>query len=91
MIINALLNLILLLLSGVFNALELDLPTWQVVVLNITEFIGYIAAGCRVVAAYTDFSYLLVLLGLSVLVSAFYNGYKLIRWILRKIPFINIS
>lgn len=91
MLIYLLLQVVLWLVNFAFEALEFDLPTWQQVVLLITEFIEYIGAGCKILATYTDFQYLLVLFGLSILVATFHNLYKVLRWIIRKIPFINIS
>lgn len=87
MIINALLSFLLWLLDLVLPELDFE----DVVILRLTELATYITSGIKILAAYTDFEYLLVLLGLSILVSAFFNAYKLIRWIIRKIPFINIS
>ena len=91
MIIYALLQLVLSLLDLVLGSLDFELSTWEIVVSNITFFVAKIASGCRILAAYTDFDYLLILLGLSIAVATFYNLYRLIRWILRKIPFINVS
>lgn len=91
MLIYLLLQVVLWLVNFAFEALEFDLPTWQQVVLRITEFITYLASGCKILATYTDFEYLLILLSLSMLVATFHGLYKVLRWIIRKIPFINIS
>lgn len=91
MIVNALLDFVVWIFSNVIlEGIELfDVP--ETIAIHIAEFIGYLATGCRILAAYTDFEYLLTLLGLSIIVSTFFNAYKVIRWLIRKIPFINIS
>ena len=92
MIINAVLQVVLWLLELVLSQVEVfgDEPT-EAIALVVGDVITLIVSGCRILAAYTDFSYLLILLGLVLIINAFHTGYKVVLWILRKIPFLNIS
>lgn len=62
---------------------------------NLVSFflvaVGHLINGFRIVGAYFDLPYLFVLFGMCL---GFEGGmwiYKLIIWILRKIPFLNIK
>lgn len=89
MLIEALLNLIVALLHVLFLPLQIDSLPDQISQ-TLLLFIGYIADGVAVVAAYTHFSYLLVLLGIVIVVNGIYFSYSVIMWILKKIPFLGI-
>ena len=90
MLINALLNLLLLLLRALLLPLKLVTFPVQVgaVILNI---IAAFADGAAIVNAYVDEVYLGVLFGFVLSVIALVNGYRLIRWVLKKIPFLGID
>lgn len=57
----------------------------------LLDVILLLIRGCEVLAVYTHFSYILVLLGIVVSVSAAINVYRVVMWILKKIPFLNIK
>lgn len=90
MIISALLTLIIALLSVLFAPLS-----WVALPSNVANLflsvIQYLIAGCKIIAAYTHFSYLVTLFGFVAIVDIALFGYKVIMWILRKIPFLNIK
>ena len=92
MIINAVLSVVLWLLDLSLSQIEVfgDEPM-EAVALVVADVFNWIARGCQILSAYTDFSYLLILLGLVFIINAFHFSYKVILWILRKIPFLNIS
>lgn len=52
----------------------------------LTTFTGYLATGIALVANYVDIDYLLLLFGVVMAVDGGVLIYKLIMWIIRKIP-----
>lgn len=90
MLIEILLNLILALLRLVLLPVKIEnLPDDVLTVL--ATFTAYLVDGGRVVAAYTHATYLTLLLGVVVALSIIRNTWRFFRWVLRKIPFINIE
>lgn len=57
---------------------------------HIAEFLEYVQAGASVLAIYTDLGYLLILLGLALQIELSLYAYRLVMWILRKIPGLGI-
>lgn len=90
MIIELLLNAILLLISAA--CIPLTLISFPSSVLSvIATAMTYITGGFRIVAFYTHFVYLLDLFAICISFDVLLRAYKVIMWILRKIPFLNIS
>lgn len=90
MIINALLTVLLSLLSALL--LPFRMIAFPASVANIIlQLIGYIGTGARVMKYFTHWSYISGLLAFIISMQAFVSGYHLIMWCLKKIPFINIK
>lgn len=90
MIINAVLHVVLWIVSLILSAIDVfSLP--EQVLAVVAEFVSVLIRGAQIVAAYTHFSYLLVLLGIIIAVNSIMLVYKIILWIVRKIPFVHIS
>lgn len=90
MLIQTVLNLI----AGLFRLLLLPFRVANIsndLQAKILLVIDYLADGAAVVQSYTDFSFLLFLLGFCVTVEVLDNGYHFVMWILRKIPFLGID
>lgn len=82
-------NLLLSVLSVLFlpfkiASLPAEVSSWFLV------FLGYLADGVAIVAAYTDFAFLMVLVGIAVTISGIVSAYHILMWILKKIPFLGI-
>ncbi|MBQ8921414.1 MAG: hypothetical protein IJ060_04540 [Oscillospiraceae bacterium] len=90
MIINALLRVVLVLLGILFAPLSLVALPASVSSIFLGA-VGWLINGFRIIAVYTDLSYLLVLFGIVAAFDAVLWLYKIIMWILRKIPFLNIK
>lgn len=89
MIVEALLNLVALLIGALLTPLRLaSLPDRVLTV--VQAGLGYVFNGFAIVAAYTHFDFLLALFAICVAVDAIMLTYKGIMWILRKIPFLSI-
>ena len=62
---------------------------------EVTTIFGYVililANGVGIVACYTHFSYIATLLGFVISINALMMGYRVVMWILKKIPFLNIK
>lgn len=57
----------------------------------MSEVLGYLETGMALLANYTDLGYLLVLFGVIIAVDVGVLLYKLVMWIIRKIPMVGIS
>lgn len=90
MIVTSLLSLFVSVLHVLLLPLQLvDLPPEA---LSVLQTIGiYIEDGCKIVAAYTHFNYLLILLDFVILIDSMHTAYLIIMWVLRKIPMWGIS
>ncbi len=90
MLVESLFNLVYLL----FNALTvvIEIPAMP---LKVTEVLGvlveYVSTGIAILGNYLDMSYLLVLFTAIAVVDTAVVSYKIIMWILRKIPILGIS
>lgn len=90
MIITALLSLVVSVLHVFLLPLQLiDLPPDVASVFQTISI--YVEDGCKIVAAYTHFSYLCVLLDFVILLDAMHTAYLIIMWVLRKIPMWGVS
>lgn len=89
MLFQGLLDLILWIFDIILD--DLDFPNWVGDSTIIAQFLAYIASGVEIVATYTHFTYLLTLLGLVIAIDTFFMAYKFVMWVLRKLPFVNIS
>lgn len=90
MLINAVLAVIAAVLRALLLPIRLiEFPAeFSAVVLTI---ISKIAEGAAIMNAYVDEVYLGVLFSFLLLVLGLVNGYRLIRWFLKKIPFLGID
>ena len=57
----------------------------------MSEVLGYLETGMGLLANYTDLGYLVVLFGVIIAVDVGVLLYKLVMWIIRKIPMVGIS
>ena len=90
MIVKLLFDIIYALLSVL--TLGFSLPGMPVKVVEIFAIVlDYITSGIAIVSAYVDFDYLLVLFGIIVAVDTVVISYKVIMWIIRKIPLLGIN
>ena len=94
MILKAILSLLITLFGWVLD--YCDVPSWQFETISnfmahVETFISTIVTGAQILMNWTPFAYMLVLLGLVATLETFFTTYKVIRWVLKKIPFINIS
>lgn len=90
MIVKLCLNVLLAVLRALFAGIQmLGLP--QAVLDKLATFWGYLEQGASVLAAYTHYQYLLVLLEFVIAFSAVLNGYRFIMWALRKVPFWGVD
>lgn len=90
MLITGLLSVVLLLVGGLFSALDvISIPT------SVGNVLGDIALmfvqGFNIVRAYTHWNYIRILFFLVIDLEVIFFTYKVIMWILRKIPFLNIK
>lgn len=89
MIINA----CLMIVKGVLTLLLLPLRiiTFPAAVASVfANFISVLVSGAAFCSAFMHTAYIGSLLAFVFSVSAFVNGYRLIMWALKKIPFLNI-
>ena len=90
MIVRALLNIVYGLLSLLMLPISfIEFP--ESVTSVIADIIVYVGDGFRILMYYTHFWYLLDLAAIVVGVDAFILGYKVVMFILKKIPFLNLS
>lgn len=90
MIIEAILNLFLSLIEGVFGWINLpQLPSSVTAVID--ELFGYFTGAVGLLSIFIDFHMLRILLPILVIVINFDEVYKFTMFILRKIPFLNIQ
>ena len=57
----------------------------------ILQIVQKLSLGFSVLGCYFDMTYIGTLFAFCLSVMALVNGWRIIRWILRKIPFINID
>lgn len=89
MLIEALLGVVSLIIKGALTVLQLpDLP--DTIKNTALDVVLWIARGCQIVAAFTDFTYLLALLTFVLMLSGVFTAYHIVMWIVHKIPFLNI-
>lgn len=90
MLIEMLLNLVLAFLRVLLLPLRIEgLPDdVRTVFATLT---AYLVDGSRVVCAYIHVTYISALLTFVIGLSALINGWRLIRWVLKKIPFLGID
>lgn len=58
---------------------------------TLDEIFSYVSAGVGILANYTDFGYLLVLLGIVLAIDIGVAVYHFVMWVLRKIPMASVS
>lgn len=89
MLVETLFNIIYLLVDVLTLGIKVPfLPAKVGELLGI--FLEYISTGIALLGAYFDMSYLLVLFGLIILVDTAVTAYKIVMWILAKIPVLDI-
>ena len=90
MIIEALLNAMLSVFS--FLTSGINIPSMPAEVSQyMQEALEYVSMGVGILGNYTHIGYLLILLGVIVAVDAGVLIYKLVMWVLRKIPMLGIE
>lgn len=90
MIVKGLISMLSGLIEWITAALNLPglPPEVAQVAASVTQ---YLVTGLQIVANYTHLDYLLVLFGVVVAVDSGILAYKIIIWILKKIPMLGIS
>lgn len=90
MIVNALIDMLYGLIDLLTSGLDIPAipPEVMQVVASITE---YLVMGLKFIANYTHLDYLLALFGVVAAVDAGLLAYKLVMWIVRKIPMLGIE
>lgn len=90
MLIEILLNIILAFLRVLLLPLQIEnLP--EDVATVLATLTAYLIDGARVVCAYIHVPYISALLAFVISMSALMNGWRFIKFVIRKIPFINIE
>lgn len=90
MLIEILCNLILAVLRVLLLPIQIEgLP--EDVRTVFATLVAYLIDGSRVVCAYIHVPYISALLAFVIALSALVNGWRFIKWVLRKIPFINVE
>lgn len=87
-------NLCLLLIKGLLTLFlaPLRLITFPSSVATVfARIITVLTEGADFCGAFMHTQYIGALLAFVISVAAFMNGYRLVMWILRKIPFLNID
>lgn len=90
MIIATLISLIVKVFSVLTAFIKVP-GTPQAVKDFLATALEYMTAGMQILANYVDVPYLLLLFGLVITVDASIFTYRLIMWVLRKIPFFGIE
>lgn len=90
MLINAVLAVLILFLRALLLPLKIASVPVQVSA-TVLVIIAKLEEGAAIFNAYVDEVYLGVLFSFLLLVIALINGYRFIRWVLKKIPFIGID
>lgn len=90
MLITALLDLVVAFVHAVLYPFRIgDIPFEVVQVFD--SVMQYVVDGAKVVACYTHWQYLCVLLDFVLLLEAFHTCYIVFVWIIKKIPIWSIS
>lgn len=90
MLIELLMNLIYLVFSTL--TLAIKIPGMPKKVIEIVAILtDYITSGIAIVSNYVDMSYLLILFGIIAVIDTSIFLYRVIMWILRKIPILGIQ
>lgn len=90
MLIEILLNVILAFLRLLLLPIQIESLPSDVRTVFAT-LVAYLIDGSRVVCAYIHVPYITALLTFVIAMSALMNGWRFIKWVIRKIPFINIE
>ena len=90
MIVEALINLIYSLFATLTSVVNVP-PLPDGVMEIIDTAFGYISTGIKIVSNYTHFDYLLVLFGIIVALDFAIFVYRIILWVLKKIPMLGIE
>lgn len=90
MLVSSLLNFLLWLLGLLLTPIDIpDLP--ENVSTVIAWAMDHLMNGLSIFAAFTHFSYIMILFGIVVVIDAAMLIYKFVMWILRKIPMVSIE
>lgn len=90
MIIKALLELLYKVFSTLTSAISIpQLP--EEVAGFLEEFIGYLVTGMQILAVFTHFEYLLLLIGIVVAIDVGMLIYHFVMWVIKKIPMLGIE
>lgn len=90
MIIEALMQVVYRLFAILTSSINIP-PLPEGISDIMSEVLGYLETGMALLANYTDLGYLLVLFGVIIAVDVGVLLYKLVMWIIRKIPMVGIS
>lgn len=90
MVINGLLQLLMLFLRVLFTPLKILAIPAEIGAL-LADIIIWLVKGAGVVAYYTHFPFIMACVTFCCAVEALYFGYKVVMWILRKLPFLGID
>lgn len=90
MIIELVFNVVLGILSALFGLLP-SLPSLPAAVTEVwSQFLGYLNQGMGFVGSWLYLPVALPCLGVVIAVELWDDVYKMVRWFVEKIPFLNI-
>lgn len=87
-------ELLLEALYGVFSILTAPInipPMPEEALTYVDQFFSYLTMGAGILANYTPFSYIMILLGVILAVDAGIMLYHFVMWIIKKIPMAGMS
>lgn len=88
MILKLLFNLVI----GLINLIPFELPYFPDGITTVLDTMEtYLLSGVGLLKAFTDWSYLITLFKLVITMELVFYGYKLVLWILKKIPMLGIE
>ena len=80
------------LVTALINLIPFSLPALpESLTTVVSSFKTYLIGGIGMLKAYTDWSYLMVLFNIVLTMEAVFYGYKLVMWIISKIPALNVK
>lgn len=90
MLIELILNALLAVLFALTSGINIPLLPVEVTV-YITEFMSYLALGASILSNYAPLGYLLSLFGVVIAVDIGISVYRVVMWVLKKLPMLGIS
>lgn len=91
MIVESIFNLLKTLVSGLFGLIP-NIPAMpEAVTSALSSAVDTVSQGCDIVAIFLPWSFVIVIMTVYVAFENFDHIYSFLRWIVKKIPFIQID